>query len=165
MRTVAVEAQGVGLNWWMQMDRSAIDDLWSVTLSQIPSLLGRIVYLSSMRDPNTGSYSHHGLALRFGGAAADGAIRQSHESAFERWLMLKFAEQREDCELYWSGLLEDRCLVAEMWTRTESYRALLPASASPAQRADFNSHMEILLEWLRNVYGGGVDDRDASQLR
>jgi hypothetical protein len=145
------------------MDRSAIDDLWSVTLSQVPSLLGRLVYLSSLRDPNTGLYAHYGLALRFGADDADAAIGESHERAFEQWLRLKVAEQREDCELYWSSLLEDRRLVAEMWTRTESYRALFPASASPAQRADFNSHMEILLEWLRNVYAGGADDRDASQ--
>ena len=145
------------------MVRSAIDDLWSVTLSQIPSLLGRLVYLSSMRDPNTGVYAHQGLAQRFGTSEADTAIRQSHESAFDRWLLLKVGEQREDCELYWSSLLEDRRLVAESWTQTETYRGLLPASASPAQRQDFNSHMEILLEWLRNVYAGGADDRDALQ--
>ena len=144
------------------MDRSAIEDLWSVTLSQIPSLLGRLVYLSSLRDPNTGTYAHHGLAGRYGSPEADAAIRESHETAFERWLVLRVVEQREDCELYWSSLLQDRRVVAEMWACTESYRALFPASASIAQRADFNSHMEILLEWLRNVYGGGADDRDAS---
>ena len=147
------------------MDRSAVEDLWRVTLSQIPSLLGRLVYLSSLRDPNTGLYSHQGLAQRFHAAAADVAIRESHEAAFEQWLLLKIADQREDCELYWSSLLEDRSRVVEMWIRTENYRAMFPASASPAQRADFSGHMEILLEWLRNVYAGGANDRDASQHR
>ena len=90
-------------------------------------------------------------------------MRRSHVDAFGQWLRLKVADQREDCELYWSSLLEDRLLVVEMWIRTESYHALFPASASPAQRVDFNSHMEIMLGWLRNVYGGAVDDRDASQ--
>ncbi|HEY3744449.1 MAG TPA: hypothetical protein VGL53_31615 [Bryobacteraceae bacterium] len=145
------------------MNRSAVEDLWRVTLSQIPSLLGRLVYLSSLRDPNTGLYSHHGLAQRFDAASADVAIGESHQDAFGRWLLLKVGEQREDCELYWSSLLEEKRLVAEMWIKTESYRSLFPASASPAQRADFNAHMEILLEWLRNVYAGGGDDRDASQ--
>jgi hypothetical protein len=147
------------------MNRSAIEDLWRVTLSQIPSLLGRLVYLSSLRDPNTGLYAHFGLAQRFNAAEADAAIRASHELSFEQWLKLEVGDQREDCELYWSSLLEDRRLVAEMWIRTESYRSLFPASASPAQRADFNAHMEILLEWLRNVYAGGADDRDASRPR
>jgi len=143
------------------MDRSAIDDLWSITLSQIPSLLGRLVYLSSLRDPNTGLYAHHGLALRYGADQANAAIGESHEKAFDRWLLLKVGEQREDCELYWSSLLEDRRVVVEMWSCTETYRGLLPAVASRAQRAHFNSHMEILLEWLRNVYGGGVGDPGA----
>ena len=144
----------------MEMQR-ATEDLWRVTLSQIPSLLGRLVYLSSLRDPNTGLYSHQGLALRFGAMEADEAIRRSHELAFERWLPMKVADQRDDCELYWSSLLENKRLVAEMWIRTESYRTLFPASASAAQRVDFNAHMEIMLEWLRNVYGGGVDGQGA----
>ena len=144
------------------MDRSASDDLWRVTLSQIPSLLGQLVYLSTLRDPNTGLYAHQGLAQRFSAAEADVAIRRSHERAFDQWLLLKFVEQREDCELYWSSLLQDRQLVDHMWIKTEIYRSLFPASASPAQRLDFNAHMEILLEWLKNVYAGGVNDRDAS---
>lgn len=145
------------------MDRSSIEDLWRVTLSQIPSLLGRLVYLSSLRDPNTGLYAHQGLALRYSSGEADEAIQESHQRVFGQWLILKVAEQREDCELYWSSLLEDRRRVAAMWIQTESYRSLFPASASPAQRADFNGHMEILLEWLRNVYGGVAGDRGASQ--
>lgn len=132
-----------------------------MTLSQIPSLLGRLVYLSSLRDPNTGQYSHQGLALRFGAEETDEAIRGSHKMAFEQWLPMKVADQRDDCELYWSSLLENKRLVAEMWIRTESYRTLFPVSASAAQRVDFNAHMEIMLEWLRNVYGGGVDGQDA----
>ena len=143
--------------------QSPIEDLWRVTLSQIPSQLGRLVYLSSLRDPNTGVYSHQGLAMRFNADDADEAIRQSHELAFNRWLILKVSEQREDCELYWSSLLEDKRLVAEMWIQTENYRTLMPASASAAQRVDFNGHMEILLEWLRNAYGGGGQDQSALQ--
>ena len=143
------------------MERRAVEDLWRVTLSQIPSLLGRLVYLSSLRDPNTGLYAHHGLASRFSAQEADEAMRQSHERGFNQWLSLNLTEQREDCELYWSSLLEDRRLVAQMWVQTESYRTLFPASASPAQRVDFSSHMEIMLEWLRNLYGGGARNRDA----
>lgn len=143
------------------MDRSAIEDLWRVTLSQIPSLLGRLVYLCSLRDPNTGQYAHQGLAARFSAEVADEAIRRSHGRAFEQWLLLRVVEQREDCELYWSSLLEDRRLVAQMWVQTEPYRTLFPASASPAQRVDFNAHMEIMLEWLRNLYDGDASDRDA----
>jgi hypothetical protein len=144
------------------MGLSAIEDLWRNTLWQIPSLIGRLVYLSGLRDPNTGRYSHHGLAMRFGGDEADAAIRKSHEDAFRRCLSMTMAEKREDAELYWSSLLEDERLVADVWRRTESYRTLAPISASSAQRMDFQEHMKLLLEWIRRGHDGGGRGQDAS---
>ena len=58
-------------------------DLWRHTLSQIPVLVGRIVYLSTLRSPITGRYEHHGLALVYGDGDAEKAIRVSHRKAFQ----------------------------------------------------------------------------------
>ena len=48
------------------LERGAASDLWRHTLSQIPSVFGRLVYLSSLRNPNTDSYEHHGFSQMFG---------------------------------------------------------------------------------------------------
>ena len=48
------------------LERSAAEDLWRHTLSRIPTLFGRIAYLASLRDPNSGIYRHHGLSAVFG---------------------------------------------------------------------------------------------------
>ena len=48
------------------LDRNAASDLWRNTLSQIPSVFGRLVYLASLRNANNGRYEHHGLALVLG---------------------------------------------------------------------------------------------------
>jgi hypothetical protein len=145
------------------MGQIAIEDLWRVTLSQIPSVLGRLVYLSGLRDPNIGRYAHQGLAMRFGEDGADQAIRQSHEEAFRNWLAMPMREKREDAELYWSSLLQDERVVNEVWRKAESYRALLPIAASPAQRLDFQTHMEILLLWIKRVLDDAALDPGASQ--
>lgn len=42
------------------------EDLWRRTLSGIPSIYGRLAFLASLRDVNTGRYEHHGLAMIFG---------------------------------------------------------------------------------------------------
>ena len=43
-------------------ERGAAADVWRHTLSQIPYLYGRLAYLGSLRNANTGRYEHHGLA-------------------------------------------------------------------------------------------------------
>ena len=50
----------------LKLERGAAADLWRNTLSQIPTLFGRLVYLSSLRDSNSGAYEHYGLAKVFG---------------------------------------------------------------------------------------------------
>jgi hypothetical protein len=41
------------------LERDAGGVLWRRTLSQIPSQFGRIAWLASLRNPNTGVYEHH----------------------------------------------------------------------------------------------------------
>ena len=48
------------------LDKSAASNLWRNTLSQIPSVFGRLVYVSSLRNSNNGRYEHHGLTLVYG---------------------------------------------------------------------------------------------------
>ena len=64
------------------LERNALADLWKHTLSQIPSTYGRLVYLASLRDPNSGIYRHHGLSAAFGREQSTGALRKSHEDTF-----------------------------------------------------------------------------------
>lgn len=125
-------------------------ELWRRTLAGIPSIYARLAFLASLRDVNTGRYEHHGLAVIFGPAEADEAIRQSHERSFLEWLALRLEQQKADLELYFSTLPADRRTLVENWLRLSPYRAVIPASASPAQRELFESNFAALLEILRN---------------
>jgi hypothetical protein len=142
-------------------DRSAAADLWRNTISQIPSVFGRLVYLASLRSPNNGSYEHHGLALVFGEDEANKALKNSHTAVFAEWLSFNIEQQKADLDLYISGLFEDRRVVVDTWLRLAPYRNLLPASVRGVERRLYIADFTALLELFKVAYGVASPDPDA----
>ncbi len=128
--------------------------LWRNTLSQIPSTFGRMVYLASLRDQNTGRYQHHGLAAAFGENEADAALRESHERTFAEWLGYNMEQQKSDLDLYLSSFLADRLTILGTWIRLSPYRSLVPSSAGEPERRLYLADLEALLEILKAEYDG-----------
>ena len=149
--------KGAGLTF----DRSAAADLWRNTISQIPSVFGRLVYLASLRNPNNGSYEHHGLALVFGEDEANKALKTSHAAVFAEWLSFNLEQQKADLDLYISALFEDKRVVIENWIRLAPYRNLLPASVRGVERRLYIADFTALLELFKAAYGVAVHDPDA----
>ena len=143
------------------LERGAASDLWRHTLSQIPSVFGRLVYLSALREANSGRYEHHGLALVFGERESDRALKESHNTAIAEWLNYGLEQQKADLDLYLSGLTVDKRTVLDNWLRTSPYRNLTPATIKGPGKKLFISDLETLLELLRNELGVVVDDPDA----
>ncbi|MEJ5369596.1 MAG: hypothetical protein WHT08_14855 [Bryobacteraceae bacterium] len=126
------------------------EELWRRTLANIPSIYGRLAYLASLVNVDSGRYEHHGLANIFGAEEADKALRKSHEQALIDWLSLQLEQQKADLELYFSSLPPSKKTLVESWTRLKPYRMVVPASASRAQRELFESNLAILLQILRS---------------
>jgi hypothetical protein len=143
------------------LERGAASDLWRHTLSQVPSVFGRLVYLSGLRESNSGRYEHHGLALVFGERESDRALKESHKTAMEEWLNYGLEEQKADLDLYLSGLTVDKRTVLESWLRTTPYRNLTPATIKGPARKLFLVDLETLLALLRNELGVAADDPNA----
>jgi len=132
------------------LEHSAIQDLWKHTLSHIPTILGRLVYLASLRDPNSGNYRHHGLSAAFGRDESGKALRESHEQAFAEWLTLPLAGKHQDLMEYLGGLEDLPEPVMDHWLRSKVYRALVPSSAREAEQRLFFEDLEALLKTSRN---------------
>ena len=128
----------------------ALQDLWSRTLSQVPTTFGRIAYLASLRNLNSGRYEHFGLAQIYSEEQADGAIRLSHAQAMGEWLNFPLARQKGDLEEYLNSLEGGRQRVLETWEALEPHRSLLPTDASEAEKELFLSDLQLILELLRN---------------
>ena len=143
------------------LDRSAASDLWRNTLSQIPSVFGRLVYLASLRNANSGRYEHHGLALVFGEEDANRALKKSHIQVFREWLTFNLEQQKADLDLYLSGLYEDRRTVLTNWLDLAPYRNLMPVTMRGVEKRLYIADLKALLELMGNALGAAAPDPDA----
>ncbi|HLH39778.1 MAG TPA: hypothetical protein VKX39_11580 [Bryobacteraceae bacterium] len=131
------------------LERNASGDLWKNTLSRIPTVYGRLAYLASLRDQNSGMYRHHGLSTLFGREESSKALRESHASIFQEWLNLSLAEKHSELIGYLESLEESWAVVLDHWTRAGSYKQLLPDGARKPEIELFSREMEALVEVLK----------------
>ncbi len=145
----------------VQFERGAVSNLWRNTLSRIPTTFGRLVYLNSLRNVNSGAYEHYGLSQTFGETEADLALRRSHSQTFADWLRFGIEAQKADLDTYLSDLEGDHREILKNWIQLKPYRNLAPAKARSAEIELYSSDFEVLLELLKNQYGVSSPDRDA----
>jgi hypothetical protein len=131
-------------------DADSAEELWRHTISQIPSSFGRLVYLASLRDQNTGRYEHHGLSQMFGDEEADRTLRQSHEQTFADWLRFDLKQQKEDLDLYLSAFRVEKRTVLATWIRLSPYRNLTPTTVREPERRLYLTDIEAILELLNS---------------
>lgn len=143
------------------LERNADADLWRHTLSQIPTLTGRLLYLASLRNAVTGRYEHHGLSLLFGESESDKAIRQSHAKTFQEWLATPLPEKVEDIDGCLQATHEDLREIVRHWLRAEAWSGFVPVNTLSAEKSLFSSDMRSALKVLAIRYGGGAPGHNA----
>jgi hypothetical protein len=75
---------------------SALEDLLATTLAAVSGIVGKLDYLSSLRDKGRGSYSHWGLARVYGDGAAQQALAEAHRLLFLKVLRTSLRTLRDD---------------------------------------------------------------------
>jgi hypothetical protein len=110
-----------------------------------------LAYLTSLRDPNSGTYRHHGLTTMFGRDESIKALRSSHEEAFTEWLAFSLKEKYADLDHYLESIEGPRESIAEHWLNTASYRAFVPGAAKEFERELFCTDLENLLAAIRTA--------------
>lgn len=148
-----------------KLERSALADLCKQTLSRIPTITGRLVYLATLRDLNSGTYRHHGLIATFGRDEAVKALRQSHHATFQSWLNLSLKEKNEDFREYLRSVDDPQEDVVRHWLQSGVYRNYIPASAMQAEIDLFCRDIETMLDLFKNEAinrraRSGADERD-----
>ena len=140
---------------------AAIAESWQRTLSAIPTVIGRVAYLSSLRNVNTGSYEHFGLAQRVGSDEVDRILRRSHMTVFQEWLCFGLERQKEELEEYFSGLEGDRQEIVSSWLTLEPWNNWVPGESRDVERKLFSADLAVILELLRVEYGVSSRDPDS----
>jgi hypothetical protein len=141
--------------------RGILAESWRRALAGIDTLLGRLAYLASLRNVNTGTYEHFGLSERVGAAEVDRLIRQTHLEVFQQWLCFGLERQKTELEEYISGMNADRREILSNWLNLGPYAAWVPAESRDVERSLFYTDLEIVLELIRNESGVASRDPDS----
>ena len=140
-------------------------------VSMIASLLERLVFLASLRKPDTDEYydcardrllalksgkaearafqrGEQSIGLRCTDAELDNALRQEHLAVFEAWLCLNMRQQMAELERYASSQDIPPDTLSRQWVDGKSYEGLIPSSAIPVQCQLFRTDMKTGLAAL-----------------
>jgi hypothetical protein len=137
---------------------AVLAETWQRTLAAIPSFLGRLVYLASLRNANTGFYEHFGLVQRIGTGETDALLRRSHLEIFHEWLCFGLERQKEELEEYFATLDAGKEGIVASWLSLEPYAVWVPAESRDVERKLFLTDLAVVLELIRAECG--VASRD-----
>lgn len=129
--------------------QQAYDDLVNRSLSRIPCELGRLIYLASTREYNTGNYYHEGLSDRFGPEAAQKALEIAHRHAFYKVTAFALEDLVRELERYLESTKENPVECLRAWQKLEPYRVTVPADVNAIVARLFTSNLRLALAILR----------------
>ena len=139
----------------------AAADSWRRTLAGIPTVIGRIAYLASLRNAHTGHYEHVGLAQRIGEESAERIIRRSHTTVFQEWLCFGLERQKHELDEYLSGLGGNKSDAISSWLALEPWNNWVPGESRDVERKLFNADLAVILELIRAENGVASRDPDS----
>jgi hypothetical protein len=114
-----------------QQSRRVTEDFTSRSLAAIPSDLGKLYYVCSLRDPKTGRYLHEGLTFIYSEASVQEDLSHSHEELFARILETPLEEQEADWRMCFAPAGE------QDWTPADSGRIDSPRNLAPEGLPDY----------------------------
>ncbi len=128
-----------------QQSRRVIEDFTSRTLAAIPSVFGRLYYVSCLKDSATGRYQHEGLVDVYSENSVQEALEQCHEELFSRILESPLDDQARDLRKCLDSAGDRFWTIVESWREDRSFQTMCP-EGSPSYLNDlFCSNLGALL--------------------
>jgi hypothetical protein len=128
-----------------QQSRAVIEDFSSQTLAAIPSDFGRLYYVSSLKDSDSGRYQHEGLMSLYPENAVQAALSHCHEELFSRILETPLNEQAQDLRECLETAGDQYWDVIESWRENPYFQGMCPEGLPDYLHDLFCSNMGALL--------------------
>ena len=129
---------------------AAKEDLQNRTLAPIGYDVGRLFYLSSIKDYSSGKYHHHGLADSFSEQAARAALATCHLEVFYRLAICPLELLVAQIERFMTSTRQDLEKTVNAWESLEVYRLAVPSCCNPLTAALFRSNVKIAIALLKS---------------
>src|SRR5260370_9252851 len=129
--------------------QEAYADRLNLTLSRVCCDLGRLIYLASTRDSNTGNNYHEGLVGRFNPEVARKALEIAHRQAFYKVSAFSLEDLVGDLEAYMRSTRENPQEFFRAWQKLEPYPVALPTEVNLTVARLFMSNVRLALAILR----------------
>jgi hypothetical protein len=131
-----------------QQSRSVIEDFTSRTLAVIPSDFGRLYYISSLKDPETGRYQHDGLRDVYSDSSVQEALTQCHQELFSRILETPLRTQERDLSSCLHSAGDQIWALIENWRENRVFLEMCPEGLPNYLNDLFSSNMTAMLAIL-----------------
>jgi len=128
-----------------QQSRAVIEDFSSQTLAAISSDFGRLYYVSSLKDSDSGRYEHDGLTSLYPENAVQAGLSHCHEELFSRILETPLNDQARDLRECLGSAGDKYWDVVENWRETCYFREMCPEGLPDYLQNLFCSNMGALL--------------------
>jgi len=128
-----------------QRSRRVVEDFTSRTLAVIPSVFGRLYYVSSLKDTATGRYQHDGLVEVYSENSVQEALESCHEELFSRILETPLHDQERDLRKCLDSAGDRFWTVVETWREDRSFRTMCPEGLPDYLKELFCSNLGALL--------------------
>jgi hypothetical protein len=128
-----------------QQSRAVVEDFSSQTLAAISSDFGRLYYVSSLKDSNSGRYEHDGLRSLYPENAVQTALCHCHEELFSRILESPLKDQERDLGECLSSAGDQYWDVVESWRENRHFQDMCPEGLPDYLHDLFCSNMGALL--------------------
>jgi hypothetical protein len=125
-----------------------IEDCASRWLAKLDSDVGRLVYVSMLRDVSSARYYHPGLEEIYSPPAVHQALLYCHEELFEKVLGHSLELLEWDLRTYFAGIDAPPDEIAARWLELDFFQLLLPLGVPSYLRSLFLSNMAVVLKLI-----------------
>jgi hypothetical protein len=128
--------------------KCTIEDCLSHWLAEFDSDIGRLVFVSKLRDVSSARYYHPGLEETCSQPAVHQALLYCHEELFEKVLGHSLELLEWDLRMFFAGIDAPPDEIAARWLELDFFHTFLPLGVPSYLRGLFLSNMAVALKLI-----------------